>query len=78
MLPCRGAQEKLNSVFEPLGYEVGVEAFASDEQFIADGKSKYVNYVNLTLKGHVRLRDLLRHVYVLIPVFDSRKHYWVG
>jgi 3' terminal RNA ribose 2'-O-methyltransferase Hen1 len=26
----------------------------------------------------VRLRDLLSHVYVLAPVLDREKHYWVG
>ena len=26
----------------------------------------------------VRLRDLLTHLYVLIPVLDDDKHYWVG
>jgi len=26
----------------------------------------------------VRLRDLLAHLYVLIPVLDDEKHYWVG
>jgi len=35
-------------------------------------------YVNLTIRGRVRLRDLLKHLYVLIPVFDVQKHYWVG
>ena len=75
MLPCRGEQEKLRDVFEPLGYEVSYETFISDENFPAWGESKYVN---LTLKGNVRLRDLLRHVYVLIPVFDRQKHYWIG
>jgi len=75
MLPCRGEQEKLRHVFAPLGYEVSYETFISDENFPAWGESKYVN---LTLKGNVRLRDLLRHVYVLIPVFDRQKHYWIG
>jgi len=75
MLPCRGEQEKLKSVFEPLGYEVGFETFVSDEAFHHWGDSKYVN---LTIKGMVRLCDLLRHLYVLIPVFDRQKHYWVG
>ena len=75
MLPCRGEQEKLRSVFEPLGYEVSYEGFVSDENFPAWGESKYVN---LTIKGKVRLRDLLRHVFVLIPVFDRQKHYWIG
>jgi len=34
--------------------------------------------VNLTINGVIRLRDLLKHLYVLIPVFDRHKHYWVG
>ena len=75
MLPCRGEQEKLKNVFEPLGYEVAFETFVSDEAFPHWGGSKYVN---LTIKGMVRLCDLLRHLYVLIPVFDRQKHYWVG
>ena len=36
------------------------------------------DYVDLTLKGTVRLADLLNHLYVLIPVFDRQKHYWMG
>ena len=75
MLPCRGEQEKLMSVFEPLGYHVSYETFVSDENFHDWGESKYVN---LTINGKVRLRDLLDHLYVLIPVFDRQKHYWVG
>ena len=75
MLPCRGEQNMLNRVFEPLGYEVCYETFISDECFPGWGESKYVN---LTIKGNVRLRDLLKHIYVLIPVFDRQKHYWVG
>ncbi|MCL2527169.1 MAG: 3' terminal RNA ribose 2'-O-methyltransferase Hen1 [Defluviitaleaceae bacterium] len=75
MLPCRGEQDKLASVFEPLGYSVAYETFVTDENFPSWGESKYVN---LTISGNVRLRDLLRHLYVLIPVFDRQKHYWVG
>jgi 3' terminal RNA ribose 2'-O-methyltransferase Hen1 len=75
MLPCRGEQEKLNRVFEPLGYEVNYTSFAADEKFPAWGDSPYVN---LTISGKTRLRDLLKHLYVLIPVFDKQKHYWVG
>ena len=75
MLPCRGDQDKLNSVFEPLEYQVSYETFVSDENFPDWGDSKYVN---LTISGKVRLRDLLKHLFVLIPVFDRQKHYWVG
>ena len=75
MLPCRGEHNKLKTVFEPLGYQVTYETFTADENFPSWGESKYVN---LTLKGNLRLRDLLKHLYVLIPVFDRQKHYWVG
>ena len=75
MLPCQGEQDKLTSVFEPLGYKVAYETFVTDENFPGWGDSKYVN---LTISGRARLRDLLKHLYVLIPVFDRQKHYWVG
>jgi len=75
MLPCRGDTAMLNRVFEPLGYEVSHEAFVNDERFPSWTRIKYVN---LTVRGKVRLRDLLRHIYVLVPVFDRQKHYWVG
>ncbi|MDR3159086.1 MAG: 3' terminal RNA ribose 2'-O-methyltransferase Hen1 [Zoogloeaceae bacterium] len=75
MLPCRGDTAMLNRVFEPLGYAVAFETFCADEAFPAWGDSRYVN---LTLKGALRLQDLLHHLYVLIPVFDRQKHYWIG
>ena len=30
-----------------------------------------------TLRGELRLADLLRHLYVLLPVLDDDKHYWI-
>jgi len=64
----------LNEVFEPLGYAVEYETFPADEKFPEWGES---SYVNLTIKGAVRLCDLLKHIFVLLPVFDGQKHYWV-
>ncbi len=32
----------------------------------------------MTLESMIRLSDLLTHLYVLIPVLDDDKHYWVG
>jgi hypothetical protein len=26
----------------------------------------------------IRLQDLLNHLYVLMPVLDAEKHYWIG
>jgi 3' terminal RNA ribose 2'-O-methyltransferase Hen1 len=34
--------------------------------------------VRLKLAGTARLSALLNHLYVLIPVLDDAKHYWVG
>jgi 3' terminal RNA ribose 2'-O-methyltransferase Hen1 len=75
MLPCRGDTGMLEKVFAPLGYEVKWEGGLLDERFPEWGDSCYVN---LTISGRVRLQDLLRHIYVLIPVFDYRKHYWIN
>ncbi|MDR2444698.1 MAG: 3' terminal RNA ribose 2'-O-methyltransferase Hen1 [Spirochaetaceae bacterium] len=76
MLPCRGGDMLPGLLFEPLGYEVYVEETALlDEQFREWGESPYIN---LTIRGNLRLRDLLNHIYTLIPVFDRQKHYWAG
>jgi len=75
MLPCRGDTGMLEKVFAPLGYEVKWEGGLLDGRFPEWGDSCYVN---LTISGKVRLQDLLRHIYVLIPVFDYRKHYWIN
>ena len=34
-------------------------------------------YLDVTIRGRVLLRDLLPHLYVLLPVLDDDKHYWV-
>jgi len=75
MLPCRGDTGMLEKVFAPLGYEVKWDSGLLDGRFPEWGDSCYVN---LTIKGKIRLQELLRHIYVLIPVFDYRKHYWIN
>jgi hypothetical protein len=35
-------------------------------------------YFTVTLTATKRLSELLTHLYVLIPVLDDDKHYWVG
>jgi 3' terminal RNA ribose 2'-O-methyltransferase Hen1 len=75
VLPSRGGEELLRKLFEPLGYEVHTERLFLDEKFPEWGESHYFKVV---LKGKKRLRDLLTHLYVLIPVLDNEKHYWVG
>ncbi|HEX4965248.1 MAG TPA: 3' terminal RNA ribose 2'-O-methyltransferase Hen1 [Thermoanaerobaculia bacterium] len=74
-LPCRGGEGLLRRLFEPLGYAVAAENPPLDPSFPAWGQSRYFN---VTLRADCRLRDLLSHLYVLIPVLDDDKHYWVG
>jgi 3' terminal RNA ribose 2'-O-methyltransferase Hen1 len=74
-LPCRGGESLLRGLFEPLGYEVEATPLPLDQRFPEWGPSPYYT---VTLRGVVKLQDLLRHLYVLIPVLDDRKHYWVG
>ena len=75
MLPCGSDFGMLRRVFEPLGYAVSYTAYPADPAFPEWGEARHVD---LTLEGAVRLRDLLNHLYVLIPVFDGKKHYWIG
>ena len=75
VLPCRGGQDILKRLFEPLGYIVRAEHHALDEAFPEWGES---NYYTVELEQNISLQNLLTHLYVLIPVLDAEKHYWVG
>ena len=74
-LPCRGGEGFLRSLFEPLGYDVTPLADPLDSRFPDWGESPYFT---VELSAQCRLSDLLTHLYVLIPVLDDDKHYWVG
>ncbi len=63
------------ALFEPLGYKVEMQRLPLDVQFPAWGESPYIA---LTLTGTVTVKTLLSHLYVLLPVLDNAKHYWVG
>ncbi|MEM7483189.1 MAG: 3' terminal RNA ribose 2'-O-methyltransferase Hen1 [Acidobacteriota bacterium] len=75
VVPARGGSKILSRLFEPLGYSVEYERYPLDAQVPDWGPSPYHRVV---LEAECRLRDLLRHLYVLIPVLDDKKHYWVG
>jgi 3' terminal RNA ribose 2'-O-methyltransferase Hen1 len=75
VLPVAGGEEIARRLFEPLGYALDAVQHPLDPQFPEWGASRYHT---LHLRGEVRLRDLLTHLYVLIPVLDAQKHYWVG
>lgn len=62
-------------LFAPLGWNVEQTPIALDEQYPAWGESQYSS---LVLSGEVRLDLALRQLYVLLPVLDDSKHYWVN
>lgn len=75
VLPCRGGEDFLRRLFEPLGYVVTARAEPLDPTVPEWGASRYYT---VNLAGEKRLSELLTHLYVLIPVLDDEKHYWVG
>jgi 3' terminal RNA ribose 2'-O-methyltransferase Hen1 len=75
VLPCRGGEGFLRRLFEPLGYLVAATRHPLDEKFPEWGESPYYT---VSLSARCRLRDLLSHLYVLMPVLDNEKHYWVS
>ena len=74
-VPCRGGEAFLRRLFEPLDYELTAQNALVDEAFPQWGPSPYFT---IELRAQVRLSDLMSHLYVLIPVLDDEKHYWVG
>lgn len=74
VLPCRGGEEVLRRLFEPLGYSVSADVIPLDEQFPDWGPSRYFD---VRLHGELRAQELLQHLFVLLPVLDDDKHYWV-
>ncbi len=75
VVPCRGGEEVLHKLFEPLGYVVRAKRQGLDDKFPEWGDGPYYS---VELERDVPLRELLTHLYVLVPVLDADKHYWVG
>jgi len=75
VLPCRGGEGLLRRLFEPLGYAITAQRHTLDARFPEWGDSAYFT---VTLTASCRLADLLSHLYVLVPVLDDEKHYWVA
>ena len=74
VLPCRGGEELLRKLFEPLGYQVSARPIPLDPWFPRWGDSPYFDVI---ISARCRVRDLLGQLYVLLPVLDDDKHYWV-
>ncbi|MGW5253154.1 3' terminal RNA ribose 2'-O-methyltransferase Hen1 [Streptomyces sp. NPDC004012] len=75
-LPARGGPNLVQQLFAPLGWAVTAEPVALDAEFPQWGDSRYVR---LVLESEaLTLAEALRHLYVLLPVLDDAKHYWVS
>ncbi len=75
VVPDSSGGALLQRLFEPLGYNLTLQRHPLDERFPNWGES---NYFTVELQANIRLSELLTHLYVLIPVLDNHKHYWVG
>jgi 3' terminal RNA ribose 2'-O-methyltransferase Hen1 len=73
-LACGGGADLVDRLFAPLGWQVDTTPVPLDPQFPEWGDSRYLD---TTLTGELRLADALTHLYVLLPVLDGAKHYWV-
>ena len=71
----KGGEILIRKLFEPLGYTVGLSPQLLDSKFPEWGNSKYFT---LTLKNNLTTKELLSHLYVLIPALDNDKHYFVS
>ena len=69
----RGTAELATRLFEPLGWQVTAEPIPLEPAIGGDSR-----YLDLRLTGTIRLADALNHLYVLLPVLDDAKHYWVA
>lgn len=75
VLPSLAGVEGIVRLFEPLGYDVQAEGITLDDRHPSWGSSRYYN---VHLSGTLKLKDVLSHLYVLFPVLDKDKHYYVG
>jgi 3' terminal RNA ribose 2'-O-methyltransferase Hen1 len=75
VLPVSGGVEVLHRMFEPLGYSVSAVQHPLDSQFPDWGNSRYFT---VTLNITTTLQTLLSQLFILIPVLDNDKHYWVN
>lgn len=75
-LPCRsGGADLAGRLFEPLGWQVAATPLPLDPRFPDWGDAPHHD---VTLTGTLLLADALTQLYVLLPVLDDTKHYWVG
>jgi 3' terminal RNA ribose 2'-O-methyltransferase Hen1 len=73
-LACDGGEDLIQRLFAPLGYQVQVAHMPLDEQFPAWGAAEVFS---VHLVGEQTVQNVLNHLYILLPVLDDSKHYYV-
>jgi 3' terminal RNA ribose 2'-O-methyltransferase Hen1 len=74
-MASRGGAELVETLFAPLGWTVRATPIPLDPTIPAWGDSRYVD---VALSGTMRVADALTQLYVLMPVLDDSKHYWIS
>jgi 3' terminal RNA ribose 2'-O-methyltransferase Hen1 len=64
----------LRKLFEPLGYAVRAQRHTLDTRFPEWGESAYYT---VELSKETTVMEFFNHLYVMIPVLDNHKHYYV-
>lgn len=70
---CNGGEEFLRGLFEPLGYALECTGHPLDPVLGWNDTP----YFSFSLKACCPLHQVLNHLYVLLPVLDLNKHYFV-
>jgi len=70
-----GGEILIKKLFEPLGYNIQLQRHTLDEAFKDWGDSRYFT---LNLSHTITIKELLSHLYILIPAIDNFKHYYVS
>lgn len=71
----KGGETLIRKIFEPLGYQIKLQQHILDDRFTDWGNSKYFT---LELSQTITIKELLSHLYVLIPALDNDKHYFIS
>jgi 3' terminal RNA ribose 2'-O-methyltransferase Hen1 len=71
-----GSPDLLRRLFAPLGYAFAAEPVGPRDPLFPEWGESGLH--NVTLGAETTLRDLLTHLYVLVPVLDNAKHYFIG
>lgn len=73
-LPDNMGGELTRRLWEPLGWQVNVTSPLLDEEWPQWGQAPYVH---AEFTGRHTIQSVLQQLYVLLPVADDAKHYWV-